>query len=951
MQLVKPNKNFEQTLEGMFTAKYSWLLRWALHFAQNDAAAAEDLVQETFVRILLLKDALRDLDNIEPLLYTHLRYAYLTERRKGRNHAFQSPVAADFDTLSISLRTSASFDQIEVQNDLRKILVFLLWRRRAAKFANIFLLRFFHEFSHEEVAALCVVSRHAVDLGLARAREELKSYMANPQQIRVLGRGNAPEYKPLSTAMASDKFAIDMMAEIFGSPYGACPGRDEFDKRYRTLELRPLDNDLITHVVSCRPCLDRITRILGSKPPSSPSAGSANGATRSTLKPTATGKSEKKVLARIFHHGRQRLRETFHHYPSDLVIALNAEVVAVRDISSPRSVLKVETRSAATLELIEIFSEQGLLLLMLPIVDHPPQAPPELKHEIEFSGGRLLTLTVRFTGDGALIEATYLDPDFTMDTADEEALVEESLFDDAPDIEVVASIRTDHRVPAGDVGSPTKRSFWQRLFQGAGLRQLRRGPIASAAFAVLVAVAIWICIGRRSQPMKAESLVRDAMRSESRLRTAFGPGVVHQEVEIRAARRTLKRDVYRDLDGRRHPRPQPLDHDEQILKAKLAQAEYDWDDPLSAASFEAWRERFPHQHEEIRKTGSDLLTVTTTAASGPLLEQSITIRLGDLHPVARNLVLPDQERIQVAEVSYEVVSWGPAAEGWFEPLSGDVPKAAARLSRPPLPAQSSPLSENELDVAELSVQCALQELHADTERLQVSRTPSGIAVTGIVESDGRKLDLSGKLRTIAHVTANISSYHDIEKSPHYESEGANIKAITVAAEDSPLDRYCEQRRLARDVCRESAHQILSSSTTLVTESGRLADLRAQYPASKSLSRAARVLLDQLIALHVRHLFAAIHEQEDSFPALQLEQASRTMEAQSPAPELHDLAQRNLKLVSELVYAGDEQVVRDAPHILQDLATSAQNVQAALSRMTQFTTIRTEPSPIVPTPNP
>ena len=94
MQLPRPRQDLEQTLERMFTAKYPWLLRWALHFAQNDTAAAEDLVQETFVRILVLKDALCDVDNIEPLLYSHLRYAYLTERRRGRNHSFQSLAVA-----------------------------------------------------------------------------------------------------------------------------------------------------------------------------------------------------------------------------------------------------------------------------------------------------------------------------------------------------------------------------------------------------------------------------------------------------------------------------------------------------------------------------------------------------------------------------------------------------------------------------------------------------------------------------------------------------------------------------------------------------------------------------------------------------------------------------------------------------------------------------------------
>ena len=946
MQPARRNKNSEQALETMFTAKYAWLLRWALHFAQNDPAAAEDLVQDTFVRILLLKDPLCDPENIEPLLYTHLKYAYLTERRKCRNHAFQTLAAADFDTLSISLRTSASFDQIEVQNDLRKILLFLLWRRRVAKFANIFLLRFFHEFSHEEVAALCLVSRHAVDLGLARAREELKSYLANPQQIRVLGRGNAPEFKPLHSAAASDRFAIEMMEEIFGSPCGTCPDIDRLQRLYRTFDLRPLDNDLISHVVSCKPCLEMLTKACGLKPPSPPSASTSLGVDRHTLKPTKSGLTEKKALARIFDNGRRRVREIYHHHPSDLIIAINGEVVAVRDISSPRSVLKVETRAAAALELIEIYSEQGLLMLTLPIADHPPLAPPELEREVEFSGGRLLALNLRYTGDGAQIEATYFDPDFTLCTADEEALIEASSFDNVVDVK---GMGPENGIPAKDVGLPTRRSLWRRLFERARFR--RRSLHVSVALAVLVgAIVIWICVNHRSQQIEAEQVVREAMHSESRLRAAFGPGVIHQRVEIRAAGHTIQRDVYRDLDARRRQKQQPLDQDAQVLKAKLAEAELDWNDPISTAGFETWRNRFPHRDEETRKAGSDLLTLTTTASSGPLLQQSITIRLRDFHPVARDFLFRDQENVEVAELSYEVVAWGPAAEEWFEPLSADLPRTARHESSLQLPDRSSKVSEDQLDVANLGVLFALQELRADTERLQVSRTSDKIAVTGIVESDGRKLELTTRLREIPHVAINISSYRDFEKDHRNKSEIVSVKAITATAQGSPIDRYCEARLLPLDGCRESARQILNSSTALVRESSRLFDLRAQYPSTKSMGPAAQALLHQLIALHIRHLQAAIEEEQDAFPFLQVSGSSHTAEPQSPAPELHDLAQRNLKLASEFVYSDDEQA-RDAPQILEELATSARNVRAALSRIQQFTTDSSESSPVAPATHP
>ncbi len=954
MQLPRPNKHLEQTLEGMFTAKYPWLLRWALHFAQNDPAAAEDLVQETFVRVLLLKNALSDLDNIEPLLYSHLRYAYLTERRRGRNHSFQSLAAVDFDTLSISLRTTAAFDQIEVQNELRKILVFLLWRRRAAKFANMFLLRFFHEFNHEDIARICLVSRHAVDLALARAREELKAYVADPQQIRVLGRGNAPEFKPQNTAVPSDKFANDMMSDIFQSACGACPSDDQLEQRYRALTLRPLENDLLAHLVGCRTCLDKIARVIKSSPPSLPQRISL-GSIRRSIKITAATRSEKAVtrsqktsLARIFDHGKRRMRETLDHHPSDLVIALNAEIVAVRDISSSRAVLRVETRSAAQLELIEVFSEQGILLLMLPITQHPPLSPPELKQEVQLSGDRTLTLCVRFTEEGALIETTYLDPHFPTDANESQALAD--LQEDSIGLDEVLPAELLEAPPSRNIRRTHRAGRWRRLLLGVKSAIGRRGALIPFAVSVLIsAVVAWVALNHSKERMDAGSVLRDAMRSEGRLRAAFGPGVVHQQLEIRASGLAHHRDIYRDLDGRRLPKPQPMDPNERLLRAKLAEAQYDWQDPLSAANFEAWRDRIPRQHEDVERRGTDLLTVTTTASAGPVLRQSITIRLGDLHPVARSLLFRDQESVQVAELSYEVVSWGPASEGWFETSVGNLPQASPRPGAPVLSVRSPQLSEDQLDMAQLGVILALQELHADTERLQESRTPSGIVVTGIVESESRKLEISRRLRSIPHISSSILSYRDIQARSRNGPESVNVTAMSVAAEDSPLDKYCESRHLTRDRCQQSAHQILSSSTNLVRESKRLRDLARQFPSSKPLTREARYLLDELTALYVQHLKAAAGEQEGSFPVLELDSASGTSSPENLGPELRELAEQNLRLATELVYASDGNA-RDASLILRELATSARDIQAAIPRISQSTTIRTEVSPIFPTPH-
>ena len=104
------------------------------------------------------------------------------------------------------------------------------------------------------------------------------------------------------------------------------------------------------------------------------------------------------------------------------MIALNGQVVAVRDISSPRGVLKIETHSLASLEFIEVMSDRGLTLLTLPLLHRPPQAPPTISEDVELSQGRRISLLLSFTADGAVIEVTYEEPAFIEERSKSAAL-------------------------------------------------------------------------------------------------------------------------------------------------------------------------------------------------------------------------------------------------------------------------------------------------------------------------------------------------------------------------------------------------------------------------------------------------------------------------------------------------------------------------------------------------
>jgi DNA-directed RNA polymerase specialized sigma24 family protein len=941
MHLVNQRENSKATLDNVFAAKYPWLLRWAMHFVQNDRVAAEDLVQDTLLRILSLRDEVSNLEDIEPLLYTHLRFAYLTERRRGLSQTFLGLGAVDFDTFSIRLHSSvaASFEQIESQNELRKILAFLLWRRRTAKFASLFLLRFFHGLSPEEIASICLISRHSVDLALGYAREELKTYLAEPAKLHVLRRGPVPEYKPLKDAVPSCDFANDLLQSIFNSPCGSCPSDATLERHYHTLNLRPLESDLLAHIVSCKVCLYKVIKFCGTPPPPTRSMEDSLKPIRHTGKSKRPDSSEKEVFARIMAGAQERVREIFEHRPSGLVIALNAKVVAVRNIGSPCAILKVEDRAVESLDMIEVFSEQGMLMLSLEILHRPPQAPPELRREIALSDDRTLSVVVRFTADGALIEATYIDPHFVSVADADEALddlrtvalrAEEGVEAEREDM--------DHGVVTGFVPPFALPTWWKRMAERIALFLRIRPfvPVTAAALVLVSCTWLWMAEIHQRDQLRALTIINESVSSERIQRIAHGPGAVHQRVAIRVAGRALQRDIYRDIDGRRRPKEQPVDKDERELKAALEEAGLDWNDPLSSASFQAWHDHAMGTHDQLEKTESNLLTVTTTTNTGPVQSESLTVRLSDLHPVARTLHLRDQRNIEIAELSYDVVPWGPESERWFEPMAGPPSFSSARSSS--LPSWSGPVqpSASDMDIAQLDVLLALQELHADTERLQVTQAANGIHVTGIVEDEKRKRQISDQLRTIPNVTVNILSYRDFESKPGNASGASTVKAMSVVAGESPLDSYCESQQVLRDRCQQLAFLLLSSSATLVRENNRLDELQHQYPSTKPLSPAARALLGELIRQHLNHLAIAMKDQEDIFPALGIGRPRSAGTSADDAVAMNDAVQHNLLLAKELVYAGDEHS-RPAPLILHDLAVSTTEVRAAISRIPVPTT--------------
>jgi hypothetical protein len=655
---------------------------------------------------------------------------------------------------------------------------------------------------------------------------------------------------------------------------------------------------------------------------------------RRTGRPVAVERPEKASLARIVATGERRMREIYGLRPSELVVALNGEIVAVRDIGSARSILRIESRGPESLNMVEIFSGQGVLMALLSVPRSWAHANPRLRHEVVLSGERSLGINVEFAIDGAVVEVSYIDPHFTSISSAED--LEDSPFEsfrmvDDPDPE---SGEARIFLPVAHAGI---FSTWDRLrerlkrFLGAGLR-LQAIVLATP---VIIFTALWIFIHPIDQQTQASDLLRNTVRSERRALTTFGAGVVHQRVEIRSEGKSIRQDLFRDAEGRRLPSHLTDKADERDLKQRLAQAGLDWDDPLSPSDFDAWRERIDRESDRVESKGEGFLRLTTVAGSGPISRESITVRMSDLHAIERTLTLRDQETVEVAEVSYELEPWSPSNEKFFQPPSF---QPLATTPSPTIMSGPSAVSDDELDLAGLSVLLVLQDLHADAERLDVSRTTAGIIVSGVVESEVRKAEIANRLHSIPHAVSQIRSYSDLNASPVADSVSQRIFAVSAVSDDSPLDAYCSIRKIDRDACRNIAHGILSASASLAREQIRLNELQNQYPQSRSLSPVAGKLLNELTQTHIDHLVAS---------ALRLEQALQTLdpEIQSPAENpsssanLRSLVEESRSLTRELVYASGAKE-RAPLDIIRELFGSAQRIHAVLPRAEQLTANQT-----------
>ncbi|HEX3470922.1 MAG TPA: hypothetical protein VHT28_07020, partial [Silvibacterium sp.] len=401
--------------------------------------------------------------------------------------------------------------------------------------------------------------------------------------------------------------------------------------------------------------------------------------------------------------------------------------------------------------------------------------------------------------------------------------------------------------------------------------------------------------------------------------------IVHQKIAITTAHRRLERNVYRDVKRHIHPRNVLLNSQDAELEAALAVADVSWNDPLSPATFEDWRNHETIARDIIKREANHLITLTTVAQSGAVAEESLTMRDTDFHPVSRTVQFRDKENIEVAELSYEVLPWREAKPEWFEPIVPAVSKDAAPQRLNLLTSKFDVLpSEAELDEAELAVRLALNSLSADmTQRLEIIRTIGGIRVKGVVPEASHKQELVSLISQIPHAEAAIRTFADLDSDPKGKPE--SIKVVNAESQPSPLAEYLRVKSIPIADAAQISHDIFESSAIIRQATHALAELDQKFEPSR-LTLSAKESLQKLRDTEQGRLRLGLSLQRGALLQAGISVPMPTRGVITGDAQLEGDAELNAKLCHELIAQGSPDA--DAAVILNEISKSLEHLEDA-----------------------
>ena len=783
--------------EELFSQRYAKMLGWSLHLTGGDRGQAEDLLHDLFVLFALRQPDLEAIENLDGYLYTMLRNLHLSQVRRASRINFRQLSVVDYDSAESGLRTIDTLEQIQAQDDLRKVCGFLCARKERAKAASVLILRFFHGYYPSEIASLLNTTRPAVDVRMSAARSEAKLFLENPRSLGLLGEERVEERRPSVVAQAPQDILCDLRQIIFDSRRGECLTTEQLKVCYEIRGASSFATAELAHLVSCALCLDEANKLLGlpllaERYPLDTLVRSARGKGRDDDPgggSSAGGGMSRRTLGGL----RRRAAEIFEQKPLELCVSVNGYVQGSQRVNSEYNELKLVVDMVEPIRFVEIFSEQQTRLLFLE-VELPPEGESEQPLNVELSDGRTLDLSLKFCSPWPTVQVSYRDPSYKLfETLAAEMRRQDAAAATEP-LPVVAEVAEQSSSPAGWLGWLARAV--QKLFSARFW--LRPVPASAVLSLILIASLLYVRTSPRAvsasdllaRTAGAEKLLAERADTVSRRVVELeevgkgGEVIARRQIEVwrSAEKRLAARRLYdergkllagewrRDDGGAstiyHHPQTSPAGGGTAVEAGALSLDNL-WRFEPSAKDFNT----LVGGADAVRAVERGDAYVLTHSkkddgATQGLLEATLVLNRSSLRAIEQTLLVrrgAETHEYKFTEAAFEQRPKDLVPEAAFEPDAEFfkvgvtrtiiAPGAEVRPASPSEPQAMTAVSMTATSELEVEVLRLLNQASADLgEQVSVSRTPRGVLhVRGIVETQLRKGEI---MRALAPVRDN-----------------------------------------------------------------------------------------------------------------------------------------------------------------------------------------------------
>ena len=258
-------------------------------------------------------------------------------------------------------------------------------------------------------------------------------------------------------------------------------------------------------------------------------------------------------------------------------------------------------------------------------------------------------------------------------------------------------------------------------------------------------------------------------------------------------------------------------------------AHYDWNDPLSARAYAAWRDALARKVDEVSSVDPAVYSIKTTTPDSELLSATLKLRKTDFAPLEGRFEFRNHEWVEMTELVDQLNIPASTVAG----ATGGTPR---QPGLPPGPSLSEPVDASAAAAPneELQVVAALHQMGADLgDPLEITREGRDVVVSGTGIGPERQQQIHNQLDRLPHVVVRFSDPTFPASTP--ATEPATTRDAAVPADKTTYPARIEQRLGGRPQFERFSGQLLDWTESAMTRAYALRRLAQQFPTSSTIA--------------------------------------------------------------------------------------------------------------------